>query len=751
MDSGSEFDDQVIYQVTRAIAEDFCEYSKNDSVSGESLIKAFLQVTQDAANALRKVSTKTRKDEPMISSVIYQLDCESRAYTLLLELANSSRAVESMKTGLSVFDDEYIENIEFRKLIVLLRWCEKNAFDEPDAKAQLSQELDMLQNCKRVRAETALARQKGQDFCDVDLDGDIHGNVHPLDEELQSRIYSVVYTLVRCGQINEAASLLQRVGLPALVPSLLLRNVSRDATMSSLCEEDESFNMGVSMARLKKTVKMIIDEDCPMSKVERSLWAIIAGSLEPVLSFSTRTEDRLWCYLNAAVESRMERAFINHGIVKTDAISEASNEDDLMISSIFGEIVAVDDSPYYPIYQYLILDDPESMIDFIFRWVKSHETDLPPHVLRFMAHLMIAYMQRDEIYKNAQTFYVVEKYIEILIVLKLYTLVPAYSTFLSEEDTESILVAFMHKLSDTSVRMDVLSNASSVGINGALLCEKIFNYAMVNAVFEREPSEHDQTILNAWSWLTYPGNETIIAALLGCNYILRKFFVVEKLNEARTLLKKSSGCLSVSLVSYLSEEYGNEQLPVTISNALSEYKGYITYLDAVEQFDRWFKTLKNPPPDPAKHPDEETWSRMDMQLRAITEYQQKKSGNLVKQYNSTVDTLYKMVVGSLEGILVFPGGWLHDVFIQSYSALREVEEMVEVEQMRGEYLSKVVSMLITVYDLSNCRDGIKRLVIMLADEKNTISKLIPKEHLRKYVKQLSVLGPQCNSGDTLRV
>lgn len=79
-----------------------------------------------------------------------------------------------------------------------------------------------------------------------------------------------------------------------------------------------------------------------MSQVEACLWSVIAGRLEPALSLSSRTEDRLWCYLNAAVESRLDAAIttVHNGDFDVGIGREVENGD-LRINSIFDEIATV--------------------------------------------------------------------------------------------------------------------------------------------------------------------------------------------------------------------------------------------------------------------------------------------------------------------------------------------------------------------------------------------------------------------------
>lgn len=76
-----------------------------------------------------------------------------------------------------------------------------------------------------------------------------------------------------------------------------------------------------------------------MSQIERCLWSVIGGLLEPALSLCSRTDDRLWCYLNTAIEGRLDAAIAEHHQNATADVEQKGC--DLMVASIFDEIATV--------------------------------------------------------------------------------------------------------------------------------------------------------------------------------------------------------------------------------------------------------------------------------------------------------------------------------------------------------------------------------------------------------------------------
>lgn len=66
----------------------------------------------------------------------------------------------------------------------------------------------------------------------------------------------------------------------------------------------------------------------------------MAGKLEPVISLSSNTDEKLWCYANAAVEYRIDTRLAEKHDWETVA-NDSSSSDDLIIDSIFDEVLTV--------------------------------------------------------------------------------------------------------------------------------------------------------------------------------------------------------------------------------------------------------------------------------------------------------------------------------------------------------------------------------------------------------------------------
>ncbi|KHN79577.1 Nuclear pore complex protein [Toxocara canis] len=437
-------DEILLSEVMKALFEDFYANCSSSIDNTEDLVRCFYKLLDDAIRALRKVAVKSAVEGSVLASTISQLVSEQKAYSLLIKLTNSENLIGQLERGRYILWDLLIDDSEFRRISILLEWCEENAFSEPKANAEVCDEyaqlekgshiraetlflrkkgekwcdLILLEWCEEnafsepkanaevcdeyaqlekgshIRAETLFLRKKGEKWCDLDLDGAMHGRLHATDEDAQNRVYNVVYTLVRCGRTNEAITLLNQVGLSALVPSLKFHAMARDASLTPVSNDHPFYRLADSRAFFKRAVDKIISEGQSMSQIERCLWSIVGGLLEPALSLCSRTDDRLWCYLNTAVENRLDAAIAKYHQSASESSGQKSY--DLMVASIFDEIATQERSPYYWSYRYLALNDSEAHLTYMRQWLECHVRERHSHFLRYVAHVVLVYMANNQ-------------------------------------------------------------------------------------------------------------------------------------------------------------------------------------------------------------------------------------------------------------------------------------------------------------------------------------------------------------------
>ncbi|VDK51759.1 unnamed protein product [Anisakis simplex] len=623
----------------------------------------------------------------------------------------------------------------------MLDWCEENAFNEPSANSELTEEYSQLENGAHIRAETLYRRKKGEEWCDMDLDGAMHGRLHPIDEDRQNRVYNLVYTLIRCGKLSEAIKLLDHVGLLALIPSFKFREMARDASLTPLSCDHRLFRLANSRLSFKQTVEKIIHRGLSMSQIERCIWSAVGGLLEPGLSLSQRTDDRLWCYLNTAIENRLDIAIMKHHPDLCDEDSLQQKTSDLMVTSIFDEIATQERSPFYSSYRFLITNDAESHVTFMRQWLETHLHERHNvHFLRYITHLVIVYMSTNQPFAEEDAYWILERYIDVLVSQKMYTIIPYYASKLPSEAAERLTIGFMYEIEDEKMRIDVLASCHEVGVDTTTLCKKVFSYAVDVCQIGEQRTESDAKLISAWNWLKYPGKEAVIDALFAANLILRKFFAVEKVKEAKLVFDQMEENLSETIEKLWSIEYRDASMPKELSDAIAENRAYQAYIEASDDFNNWFKQLKMTQPETPKSPTKEVWSRMNIHQRAAFEVEQAKVRELQQRHRATCDSLRSTAIDSLESLSLWPNGWLKfaplDETLRNNADLRK--KMEELREIRQSYVSAILGMLITIYDQSQDSSGAIRLAMLLADEKNEIAEALSRDQLCSFVRRLSV-------------
>uniref|UniRef100_A0A914D852 Nuclear pore complex protein n=1 Tax=Acrobeloides nanus TaxID=290746 RepID=A0A914D852_9BILA len=131
--------------------------------------------------------------------------------------------------------------------------------------------------------------------------------------------------------------------------------------------------------------------DDKILSTDQCLWSALSGYLEPLISFSSNTSDRLWSYLTCAVDSILDETLIKYHDIKNSEILDFKKDDDEIpkdIESIFSEIKNYDPSPYFGVYLYLSTNRLSEAIEFMRDSIRSDE-EPQPHKIRFFAHLVV--------------------------------------------------------------------------------------------------------------------------------------------------------------------------------------------------------------------------------------------------------------------------------------------------------------------------------------------------------------------------
>lgn len=103
---------------------------------------------------------------------------------------------------------------------------------------------------------------------------------------------------------------------------------------------NEGLNLNAVTCAMKKRTFCFWEEGA-LSQMEARIYAVIAGFLQLPLSAAKQTDDRLWCYINSAIECRLDAKFAKCHPAECPLDDVNVKNDDLSVDSIFDEISTV--------------------------------------------------------------------------------------------------------------------------------------------------------------------------------------------------------------------------------------------------------------------------------------------------------------------------------------------------------------------------------------------------------------------------
>lgn len=169
--------------------------------------------------------------------------------------------------------------------------------------------------------------------------------------------------------------------------------------------------------------------------------------------------------------------------------------------------------------------------------------------------------------------------------------------------------------------------------------------------------------------------------------------------------------------------------------AITEYKAYKCYLNALMKFNEWFKQSQRSVPSIMENSTDDVGTLMDMQQKITFEVILQRANEKMQRYENASKHSTTEAVGALDLVLRFPNGWM--TFKKVKSERLNEEEVKKLTEIKSRYITAVIIMLVTIFEKSDINRS-AQLVELLADEEYKLADIISKEQLRILIKQLSV-------------
>lgn len=140
----------------------------------------------------------------------------------------------------------------------------------------------------------------------VHLDSRFDFNVAREDQDKSLLLNQIVFSLLRCGRLAEARSLLKDTGLAAFASFIFLRDFLSNPQFTPIDSLHDNYNLAKSRVFCKQTAKDLIPIDDTVASADQCIWATLSNCLPTLLSHATSTEDRLWAYASCGADTILD-------------------------------------------------------------------------------------------------------------------------------------------------------------------------------------------------------------------------------------------------------------------------------------------------------------------------------------------------------------------------------------------------------------------------------------------------------------
>lgn len=175
------------------------------------------------------------------------------------------------------------------------------------------------------------------------IDSRFDSNVAREDQNNCLLLNQVLFSLLRCGRLDQARSLVKDTGLSVIGSFIFLRNFLSDPQSTPIDNLHDNYDLTKSRAFCKLTARNLIPIDDTVAAADQCIWATLSNSLSTLLSHATSTDDRLWAYATCAADSILDDYLLNIHSKGNDNVLLVKNElydEDIpkTVNEIFAQI-----------------------------------------------------------------------------------------------------------------------------------------------------------------------------------------------------------------------------------------------------------------------------------------------------------------------------------------------------------------------------------------------------------------------------
>ena len=678
----------------------------------------------DHVETLRKLVSKVDRANDRFQktlSVLEGLTNERNTWRLMGKLYND-RLVTALKDNSDLLppvknsERQVVErlfqaNADIRQTWIVVEWLERNA---------KSQEEEVLTNQMQLFTEggvtwenslSALQRGVGGPNMVTELDPDAPGRtgrqLHSLDQEEETRLIKTLFGCVRCGLLEDGQDLCIRVGQAWRAATLEGWKLFHDPNYQSGTggEGDKLPVEGNKHRDVWKAVAWRMTEDSSLPQHERAVYAALCGNLSQLTPACTSWEDLLWagakCAVDVMVETEIREKFLEK---QFEPLPAPYWNTPVSLAKVFSEIAGRGgivmreaNNPYHVIQKYLILDDWPGLVRQMVGWLR---TDIDPHLLRLLAHLVLAHRALGVNGEAGAEDEILTWFTKFLMSQDKAGLVPWYVSRLPETQHSPLLSEYLAAVTSSQDQQQSLYLGREAGLH----MERI----VVAAVTLCRDTER---MISSLQWLSHHPDQAG-DLITQANCVIRRLLLQGNVEGAR----EAADHVPQSVLERAGRDWRGEGTGLP-EEAVREHLGLQAYLTAIETFNDWFDHYhRGQPVRPVMAPTPSFTERVAHEQREkqfMMELERWRSGQLVQS---------RQTEEKLKAVLTFPGGWLvqerEDEDTMDVREDTEEERLVELSSLRKTLVPRTVTLLHTLLHSTGQFSASVSLADMVASEQH---------------------------------
>uniref|UniRef100_A0A8K9V089 Nuclear pore complex protein n=1 Tax=Oncorhynchus mykiss TaxID=8022 RepID=A0A8K9V089_ONCMY len=560
-----------------------------------------------------------------------------------------------------------------------------------------------------------------------------------LDREDDARLLKYLFTLLRAGMTDEAQRLCKRCG-----------QAWRAATLEGWkLYHDPNINGGqFSLLPVEGNPQRCVWKVCcwrmadneHFSRYERAIYAVLSGNLKRLLPVCESWEDSVWAYFRVLVDSLVEQEVRSSGMgsEELEELPREYLEANWTLEKVFEELLATESKKvleetkehYHIIQKLVILGDLDGLLEEFSNWL-TRSPALPPHLLRFMTHLVLFYRSLGMQLKEEVSVDVLKAYISLLMREKHVDLIAFYVSHLPPDLATAQYALFLEEVTEAEQRQRCLELAREAGLDVAAVTKMVvenirerdteeFAHHDLTPALDTGTSAEDQRKIDVIDWLVFDPAQRA-EALKQSNAIMRKFLACKKHQAAKVVFGKVPED-SMREIYRQWEELGlDTPLPAEDENAIREHLCVRAYLEAHEAFNEWFHHMNSPPQKPS--------------LPAQAKFTEKVAYEMKENdWTGRLGALTEDVKERIYNVLLFvDGGWMVDVREDTEEDPERGHQMVLLRRL---CLPMMSFLLQTVLQRTQRHQESLRLADIIASDQHRLYEVFSKDELRKFLQKM---------------